>query len=80
MRKAVVAGLVGVGLLAGCGEAGEAYVQRIEDNRQEYGRIVSEGDVMSTTTQGETSIMIVKHPRGTYECTLWRAHRTCKLL
>ena len=81
MRKALIAGIAGIGLLSGCGEAAERYVQSVKDDIQEYGRIVSEGEVMSTADQGnETSIMIVKHPRGTYECTLWRSHRTCKLL
>lgn len=81
MRKSLVAAIVGVGLLAGCVGGPEAYIQSIEDDIQEYGRIVSEGEVISTADQGnDTSIMIVKHPRGTYECTLWRQHRTCKLL
>ena len=81
MPKALVAGIVGIGLLSGCVEASKAYVQSVHDDIEEYGRIVSEGEIISTADQGnDTSIMIVKHPRGTYECTLWRSHRTCKLL
>lgn len=81
MRKAMIVAIAGVGLLAGCAEGPEAFIQRVEDNRQEYGRIVSEGEILSTADQGNgTSVMIVKHPRGVYECTLWREHRTCRLL
>ena len=76
MRKGLVAAIVGIGLLAGCGLDPE-YVARAEAQEAFYTTAMSEGVIVVTGRSEGITESTVKYNGSLYECISGVFHRRC---
>lgn len=80
MRKALVAGIVALGLLAGCTETREQMIANMKSNRDFYTTVLSSGEVLTSSATGNWIISTVKYNSNLFECSSIGSMQRCKKL
>ena len=80
MRKALVAGIVALGLLAGCTETREQMTANMKSNRDFYTTVLSSGEVLTSSATGNWIISTVKYNSNLFECSSIGSMQRCKKL
>ena len=80
MRKALVIGVLGFGLLAGCTETREQMIANMKSNRDFYTTVLSSGEVLTSSATGNWIISTVKYNSNLFECSSIGSMQRCKKL
>ena len=80
MRKALVAGFIGFGLLAGCMETREQMIANMNSNRDFYTTVLSSGEVLTSSATGNWIVSTVKYKSNLFECSSNGSLQRCEKL
>ena len=80
MRKALIAGIVALGLLAGCTETREQMTANMNSNRDFYTTVLSSGEVLTSSATGNWIVSTVKYKSNLFECSSIGSMQRCKKL
>ena len=80
MHKTLIAGIVALGLLAGCTETREQMIANMKSNRDFYTTVLSSGEVLTSSATGNWIISTVKYNSNLFECSSIGSMQRCKKL